>query len=682
MSKITAVLAPRKRLAALMKQTLFTNAGYLLGVNVLNATVGFMFWSLAARLYQPEDIGISSAVISAAALVSGVANLGMNVSVVRFLPESKSPTLLLNTIFTLGTITSIVASGAFLAGLPLWSPSLLVLRQRIPQTAGFTALVSFSVLMGLTQMAFIARRQALYALFQAAIVSAGRLALVILLIGFGAAGPVGSVLLATAAAVVMALMFFLPRVETGYQIRLNLNWTQLGAMIPYSLGNLASTLFIQTWPLALPLIVLEILGPTSSGYAYIAWMLGGVLTGPGIALANSAFAEGSNSPGKLSHILIQAAGPGLLLTMSISAAVGVAAPWVMLLFGADYAREATGLLRTMAATAPMVLLSWLYFTRLRVQKCIGKLIAVSIIVAGCTLSLAIILMPSLGILAIGVGWLTGNSLVALLALTDTLREISKKRRTKVTKPKPSPPEKPLIVAAIPCYNEAHFITDVVQRTLEHVDIVVVVDDGSTDGTAEAAQAAGAQVIRHPTNLGPGAAARDCLQAGLDLKADILITLDGDGQHNPSEIPEVIAPILDGEADLVIGSRFLGRYNNVAAYRRFGIDVITFLYNVGSRNRITDGQSCFRAHNRRTLETLQITEPGFGFSVETLVQARHAGLHIREASISCVYHEESHSMNPVIHGVGVALMVVKHRMKILLRAPEANSKSPAHSEGNA
>jgi hypothetical protein len=353
----------------------------------------------------------------------------------------------------------------------------------------------------------------------------------------------------------------------------------------------------------------------------------------------------------------------------------------MLLFGADYAREASGLLRAMAAAAPMVLLSWLYFTRLRVQKRIGKLIAASIIVAGCTLSLAVILMPQLGILAIGIGWLIGNSLVALLAAAETWREIYRKRKTKVIKPKPPLPENPLIVAAVPCYNEARFIEDVVRRAQRYVDSVVVVDDCSTDNTAEVAQAAGARVIQHPTNMGPGTAARSCLKAGRDLNADILVTLDGDGQHNPDEIPEVIAPILNGEADLSIGSRFLGRYNNVAAYRRFGIDVITFLYNVGSPVKITDGQSCFRAHNRRALETLQITEPGFGFSVETLVQARNAGLHIRETSISCVYHEESHSMNPVIHGVGVALMVVKHRMKTLLGAPEVNPKPPAHSEEN-
>jgi glycosyltransferase involved in cell wall biosynthesis len=217
-----------------------------------------------------------------------------------------------------------------------------------------------------------------------------------------------------------------------------------------------------------------------------------------------------------------------------------------------------------------------------------------------------------------------------------------------------------IVAAIPCHNEANFIAGVVRRTASHVDAVVVVDDGSADGTAAAARAAGAQVRQHSTNLGPGAAARSCLHVGRELGAGVLVTLDGDGQHDPDEIPAVVAPVLAGEADVVIGSRFLGGYNNVARYRRFGIDVITFLYNAGARVKITDGQSCFRAYSRRALEMLHITEDGFGFSVETLIQARNAGLRIAEASISCIYHEESHSMNPVLHGVGVALMVVKHR----------------------
>lgn len=218
-----------------------------------------------------------------------------------------------------------------------------------------------------------------------------------------------------------------------------------------------------------------------------------------------------------------------------------------------------------------------------------------------------------------------------------------------------------VVAAISCLNEATYIGAVVAAALMHVDTVIVVDDGSTDGTGQVAEAAGAHVVRHSRRMGAGAAARSCLQAGLDQDADVLVTLDGDGQHNANEIPDVIAPVLEGESDLVIGSRFMGKSNNVAAYRRFGIWVITALYNVGAAVTVADAQSGFRSYSRRALETLTITENGFGFSVETLVEARRAGLHISEVPISCFYHSESHSLNPVIHGVTVALDVVRQRM---------------------
>jgi glycosyltransferase involved in cell wall biosynthesis len=194
----------------------------------------------------------------------------------------------------------------------------------------------------------------------------------------------------------------------------------------------------------------------------------------------------------------------------------------------------------------------------------------------------------------------------------------------------------------------------------------VVDDGSTDRTAEVAEAAGATVIRHPTNRGPGAAYRTCFQASRERGAGVLITLDGDEQHDPDELPRLLSPLLDGQADLVIGSRFLEPYE-IARYRKFGIDVITFLCNFGSKVKVVDAQSCYRGYSKRALENLRITEDGFGFSVELLVQARRRGLSILEVPISCIYHEASHSMNPVLHGVGVALMVVKHRVLATLDA---------------
>jgi glycosyltransferase involved in cell wall biosynthesis len=217
------------------------------------------------------------------------------------------------------------------------------------------------------------------------------------------------------------------------------------------------------------------------------------------------------------------------------------------------------------------------------------------------------------------------------------------------------------LAAIPCHDEAQFIADIVADAKAHVDEVVVVDDGSTDNTAEVAESSGATVIRHEVNEGPGIAYKRCLEAARARDADILVTLDGDGQHDPREIPWLLEPLRAGEADLVIGSRFLEEYE-IPRYRKFGIDVITWLHNLGSSVRVTDAQSCYRGYSRRALDSLSITEAGFGFSVELLVQARGNGLVIKEVPVSCIYHSASHSMNPVLHGVGVALMVLKHRLR--------------------
>jgi glycosyltransferase involved in cell wall biosynthesis len=219
-----------------------------------------------------------------------------------------------------------------------------------------------------------------------------------------------------------------------------------------------------------------------------------------------------------------------------------------------------------------------------------------------------------------------------------------------------------VIATIPCHNEESYIGDVVARSLRHADAVIVVDDGSTDDTACNAEANGASVVRHRTNQGPGAAAATCFSAALELGGDVVVTLDGDGQHNPDEIPLLSAPIIEGQADIVVGSRFLDSRCAVPLYRRFGIGVITYLYNLGARMTLRDSQSCFRAYSRRILEEIPLTERGFGFSVEILIKARRRGYRIVEVPISCVYHQDSHSLNPVYHGLAVALKVLRLRLR--------------------
>ena len=223
---------------------------------------------------------------------------------------------------------------------------------------------------------------------------------------------------------------------------------------------------------------------------------------------------------------------------------------------------------------------------------------------------------------------------------------------------------PKIIAAIPCYNTEHSIGEVVSRATRYVNRVVVIDDGSTDATANTARATGAEVISHGVNKGYGEAIKSCLEAGRTRGANILVTLDGDGQHQPEEIEQVVAPILKDEADIVIGSRFLSNRTNMPAYRRFGIKVITFLFNFGSKVKVEDAQSGFRAYSKKALQSISATRTGMDVSVEIIIKGRATGLRIKEVPISCQYHTRSSTKNPLIHGLGVAFSVVKLRLKSL------------------
>ncbi len=155
-------------------------------------------------------------------------------------------------------------------------------------------------------------------------------------------------------------------------------------------------------------------------------------------------------------------------------------------------------------------------------------------------------------------------------------------------------------AIIPAFNEEVAIGSVVLLSREHVDEVLVVDDGSTDRTASVAEMAGARVLRHHKNLGKGAALKTGFQA---TDADVIVTLDADGQHDPAEIPKLMEPIIRGEADIVNGSRYLhGTDENTPRYRRVGQKILDTATNISTGLEITDTQSGFRAFSSRPYPT--------------------------------------------------------------------------------
>lgn len=215
------------------------------------------------------------------------------------------------------------------------------------------------------------------------------------------------------------------------------------------------------------------------------------------------------------------------------------------------------------------------------------------------------------------------------------------------------------IAAMPAYNEAHAIAEVIKGCKKYVDKVVVVDDGSTDSTVDIAESLGAYVIRHETNKGYGAALKNCFETARQLGADVMVIIDSDGQHDPSEIPELLEPLKDG-FDLVIGSRFVnGNGKNVPIYRKFGMKVLDIATYIAGGFNVTDSQSGYRAYGRRAIENINLNGTDMSAGSEILIQAKDHKLKYTEVEIHCRYDiENCSSEHPFIHGPKVLFRILK------------------------
>lgn len=213
-----------------------------------------------------------------------------------------------------------------------------------------------------------------------------------------------------------------------------------------------------------------------------------------------------------------------------------------------------------------------------------------------------------------------------------------------------------ITAVLPAYNEELCISSVILGSKKYVDRVIVVDDGSTDNTAEIAMLAGAEVICHYSNKGKGAALKTGFKAA--KTSEIIITLDSDGQHNPEEIPELIRPIINGEADIVNGSRYInGNKKDTPSYRRIGQTVLDKATNLSSGLNITDSQSGYRAFARHAIPAFRFNCIDFSIESEMLMDAASAGLRIKEVEIGVRYDVDGSTKNPVSHGVSVLIRIL-------------------------
>ena len=216
-----------------------------------------------------------------------------------------------------------------------------------------------------------------------------------------------------------------------------------------------------------------------------------------------------------------------------------------------------------------------------------------------------------------------------------------------------------ITIGIPAYNEEKNIAKIIVQLKKVADQILVCDDGSTDSTSEIAESLGAIVIKHPKNLGYGSAIRSIFLKSREINAEVLVTIDADGQHKIEDVKKVIKPIVDGQADISIGSRFLEEGDNAPKYRKLGINIITKVTNSSLSEKITDAQSGFRAYNNKVLQSLTPSDSGMGISTEILIKSSNLGLKIAEVPTEIQYEGETSSQNPISHGTGVLISTLKY-----------------------
>ena len=216
-----------------------------------------------------------------------------------------------------------------------------------------------------------------------------------------------------------------------------------------------------------------------------------------------------------------------------------------------------------------------------------------------------------------------------------------------------------IVVGIPAFNEEENIGKIIAKLKKITNEIIICNDNSTDSTKEIAEQMGVIVVNHERNLGYGAAIKTIFLKAREVGADILVTMDGDGQHRIEDLKTITKPILEKQSDIVIGSRFLeNEEKNIPKYRKIGIKAITKLANISLENPITDSQSGFRSYSKKAIEEITPSENGMGISNEILIKASKLRMKILEVPIEVLYDGDTSTHNPVSHGVSVILSTLK------------------------
>jgi len=405
---------------------------YLLVHSAANSAIGFVFWIIATKLYTSDQVGIGSALTSAMTLLAFVGTLGLGMGIIRFLPELSNKKGLLNTSFTVSFLVSLVAAAIFVGGAPYWSPKLLFLRTEMPKLVGFAGLVVASSFGTLAISIFIGFRKAEYAIFYT-LVNAMRLPL--LFVFSGTNGSYAILLswgLSEAVAVCFAFLFLFPRLLKGYAPIPHLDRRLLGTTVKFTSANFVGEVLRGTPSWVLPLIVVNVVGASENAYFYIAWTIAGAVLLVPVMTSLTFLAEGSQSGARLGVHIKNSLKLNLAILIPVVMVLCAFGGKILLIMGKEYSSAGAKLLWLLAPAAIPAALNMTYVGMARVEKRLGAIIAVMGAIAVITLGLSWLLIPRMGLMGVGVGWLAGQTSVAAVTGVGLARRLKSDVRLSAT----------------------------------------------------------------------------------------------------------------------------------------------------------------------------------------------------------------------------------------------------------
>ncbi len=402
-----------------LRDPLRRNSLFLLATHGVIALFGFFFWRIAEGQYGTEAVGVATTLVSAVLLVHTLARLGLDIGLIRFLPDETDKPGMMSTSFTIVGFFSGILGLAFIVGVGIWAPSLVFVRDNAWYAVLFIAFaVVTSLVELLRQGVFVAYRRTQSSL-AIEVVAGLRLPLLLAFLSLGAFGIFVSWGLAGVAALVAGIGLVLVA-QRSYRPVPTIRRGVVGKMLRFSLGNYAAETLRELPGFILPIIVLNVftskfsdeMGKDMAAYFYIAWTIASVVMMISYATGSSLLAEGSVDPGKFGSSTAKAMRFMLLLLVAAIVIVFVAGGWVLTWFGEEYSENAFPLLRLLTVSGIPMAINTIYVTQKRMERKMWPVILIYAFVACFTVGVGYALIDRTDLLGIGIAWLVSNSLVA------------------------------------------------------------------------------------------------------------------------------------------------------------------------------------------------------------------------------------------------------------------------------